>query len=72
MITLVKETDGEYDLCLPLAVNPYTDAVYDSKTAETVLVFTVCALAQIGKTNNNLIGVCTLLIIFVLNVIYLI
>ena len=37
--------------------NPYPDPVYSVREAKTVVVFNVCALAEVGNNKSNLIGV---------------
>lgn len=38
--------------------NPYEKTYYTVPQAQTVCVFNLCALAEIGNTKNNLIAVC--------------
>ena len=39
--------------------NPFLDKVWTTSEAEAVAIFDICALAEIGNTKNNLIGVVT-------------
>lgn len=40
-----------------ITVNPYGDVVYTVTEAESVCIFNLCALAEIGNTKSNLIAV---------------
>lgn len=40
-----------------ITVNPYGDVAYTVTEAESVCIFNLCALAEIGNTKSNLIAV---------------
>lgn len=37
--------------------NPYPEATMTVKEAEAIIIFNVCALAEVGNNKSNLIGV---------------
>ena len=61
--TLLEAIESE-NQCSLVVGNPFSEVIYTTKQAETVIVFDVCALAEIGNTKNNIIGVCFRLDIF--------
>ena len=57
--TLLEATESDFQ-CNLVTKNPFKDMVYNTKQAEAAIIFDVCALAEIGNTKNNLIGVSDL------------
>ena len=54
--TLLKAAGQTSEKCV-IAVNPYGDVTYSVTEAESVCIFNLCALAEIGNTKSNLIAV---------------
>ena len=54
--TLLKAAGQTSEKCV-IAVNPYVDVTYSVTEAESVCIFNLCALAEIGNTKSNLIAV---------------
>lgn len=54
--SLLKSAKSD-NQCHLVKSNPYHEVVYNCKQAQAVIVFDVCALAEIGNTKSNLIGV---------------
>jgi len=48
---------GETKMVEAVPSNPFSDVKYEIKQAETVCMFNLCALSEIGTTKNNLIAV---------------
>ena len=55
--TLLKAAGQKKTEKCVIAVNPYGDVTYSVTEAESVCIFNLCALAEIGNTKSNLIAV---------------
>lgn len=53
---LLKDIESD-ELCSLVSTNPFINAEYSISVAETVTLFCVCALTEIGNAKGNLIGV---------------
>lgn len=53
---LLKDIESD-ELCSLVSTNPFINAEYCISVAETVTLFCVCALTEIGNAKGNLIGV---------------
>ncbi|XP_048758488.2 serine/threonine-protein kinase SMG1-like [Ostrea edulis] len=57
--TLLQAAGEKSERCV-ISVNPYCDVVYSVTEAESVCIFNLCALAEIGNTKSNLIAMWAL------------
>ncbi len=54
---LLPESATHLPCCSLVTDNPLADIVYTRKQAEAAVLFDICALAEIGNSKSNLIGV---------------
>lgn len=57
---LLQSVESDYQ-CTLVTNNPYQGRTSNPLQAEIVILFDICALAEVGNTKNNLIGVCFVL-----------